>query len=410
MPDHFEEEKKAPEPEKPVEGGILNCLEDLMMGGGAGPSQGAFENVDLEDDCKHITVKFNELEFPVSWYSDTANEDVQMAVLCACDSIVDSGFEILNPDGQPIDIKQIHTVPGRGEKYTLIEGKELQEYEKLLGNRWRKLVLEVEPLRHVEAQRAFQLMQLGSNLLKHTQSGYPHIRQFQLNSDYSRLIWFSSKKHVEKSQVNFADICHITCGQKTAAFDKYPLPSLAHLSFSIHYKVDGKGSERTLDLVTKDEYEYDLWVTGVRALSYHFKGYPISKMALLGHSRVFNETIKVKKVGTANKVFFGPEDAHAEMLHSYHLSSKTLEDAVNRRTLSKAQLSEKIKNIEKKLRNTRNRVEEVTEEREHNPIGEGVGEGYTMVAANEARADDKMVQVTRMMNLLERCEEAVDDL
>ena len=215
---------------------------------------------------------------------------------------------------------------------------------------------------------------------------------------------------MEKSQVNFADICHITCGQKTAAFDKYPLPSLAHLSFSIHYKIDGKGSERTLDLVTKDEYEYDLWVTGVRALSYHFKGYPISKMALLGHSRVFNETIKIKKVGSANKVFFEPEDAHAEMLQSYHLNSKTLEDAVNRRTLSKAQLSEKIKNIEKKLRNTRNRVEEVTEELEHNPIGEGFGEGYTMVAANEARADDKMVQVSRMMNLLERCEEAVDDL
>ena len=152
MPDQFEEEKKAPPPEKPIEGSILNCLEDLMTGGGSGPSQGAFENVELgEDDCKHITVKFNELEFPVSWYSDTANEDVQMAVLCACDSIVDSGFEILNPDGQPIDIKQIHTVPGRGEKYTLIEGKELKEYEKLLGNRWRKLVLEVEPLRHVEA-------------------------------------------------------------------------------------------------------------------------------------------------------------------------------------------------------------------------------------------------------------------
>jgi hypothetical protein len=42
-------------------------------------------------------------------------------------------------------------------------------------------------------------MQLGSNLLKHTSEGYPHIRQFELSTDMERIIWYSTSKAVEKA-------------------------------------------------------------------------------------------------------------------------------------------------------------------------------------------------------------------
>jgi hypothetical protein len=83
----------------------------------------------VEDDClkKSIVVKFNGLEFPVSWYADTENRDVKDAVLCACDSIIDSGFELVDPDGNQVDFSKLTQLPGEGEIYHLYEGEEKKE-------------------------------------------------------------------------------------------------------------------------------------------------------------------------------------------------------------------------------------------------------------------------------------------
>ena len=52
-------------------------------------------------------------------------------------------------------------------------------------------MLEVEALRHIEAQKALEYMRLGSNLMRHTGKGFPHIRLFELSEDLRRIIWFS---------------------------------------------------------------------------------------------------------------------------------------------------------------------------------------------------------------------------
>ena len=56
----------------------------------------------------------------------------------------------------------------------------------------------------------------------------------------------------------------------------YPLPSLSHLSFSIQCQKVGKGTE-SFDLTAKDELEYDLWITGLKALAHHWRKYNINK-------------------------------------------------------------------------------------------------------------------------------------
>lgn len=310
---------------------------------------------------------------------------------------------MLNPhDGQPVDLKKIDTIKGRGETYTIVKAEEKQEYEKLLGDRWRKIVLEVEPLRHIEAQKAIEFMRLGSNLMRHTGNGYPHIRLFQLSDDLKRLIWLSGSKSINESRIDLRKVTNITVGQKTEKFQKYPLPALSHLSFSIHYSL-GKGKEDSLDLTCKDELEFDLWVTGIRALSYHFRGYNISKMLLLGHSRVFNEELRNKKIGSANKFLIEQNQDVYE--------SKKLVDCLARKPMNPSQLQDKIVVLGKKLRSMRQRIDDISDDLEHNPAGEGaVGMGYMSLSQKEDKADDQTLQITRMYDLIENAEKGLEHI
>lgn len=202
----------------------------------------------IEPGQKRIIVKYDDLKFPVNWWDDTPLPEVREMVICACDSIIDSGFELLSPhDGQPISLKKIQNIKGKGETYTIVKAEEKKEYEKLLGDRWRKIVLEVEPLRHIEAQKAIEFMQLGSNLMRHTGKSVPSIRLFQLSSDLKRLIWFSSSKNINESKIDLRNVTNIIIGQKTELFESYPLPQLSHLSFSLYYKIN-KSKESYLAL------------------------------------------------------------------------------------------------------------------------------------------------------------------
>jgi hypothetical protein len=299
---------------------------------------------------------------------------------------------LLSPqDGQPLNLNKIEVIKGRGEQYTIVKAEEKQEYEKLLGDRWRKIVLEVEALRHIEAQKAIEYMQIGSNILRYTGSGYPHIRLFQLSDDLKRLIWFSGTKNISQSRIDLRKITNITIGQKTDKFQKYPLPALCHLSFSVHYGI-GKGKEDSLDLICKDELEFDLWVVGIRALSYHFKGYNISKMLLLGHSRVFNEELREKNIGSSNKFLI---DQNQDVYRS-----KSLVDSLLTKQMNSSQLNDKIVILSKKLRSMKQRIDDIADEVEHTPTGsDSVGMGYVSLAQQEDKADDKSLQVSKMYEL-----------
>jgi hypothetical protein len=251
-------------------------------------------------------------------------------------------------------------VKGKGEKYTIIKAEEKKEYEKLLGDRWRKMVLEVDPLRHIEAQKSIEYMRHGSNLLRHYKDENPNLRLFQLSEDLKKVFWFCGKVGIDKSYIDLRKVTNITTGQKSENFKKWPQPVLQHLSFSIYYKV-GKNKEATLDLTCKDELEYDLWVTGVRALSYHFKGYLISKMLLLGHSRSFNSDLRNKNISTANK--FLMEEDHDKY------NSKQLIDCLKSKPYNARQIQDKVIILSKKIRSKRDQVEQIADEIAHNPTG-----------------------------------------
>lgn len=98
------------------------------------------------------------------------------------------------------------------------------------------------------------------------------------------------------------DVEGIVLGQKSATFGGYRIPALQHLSFSLVFKEEGTKADylagvdipdfaledaRTLDLTCKDEFEFDTWVTGCKAIIAANKGLKLSKMQLLSHSRRF---------------------------------------------------------------------------------------------------------------------------
>ena len=106
--------------------------------------------------------------------------------------------------------------------------------------------------------------------MKHTGEGFPHIRLFQLTDDLKRIMWFSSTKSIHESQIDLTRTISIDLGQTSDNFKEYPLPSLSHLSFSIQVQRPKSKKTDCFDLTAKDELEFDLWITGIKALSYHW--------------------------------------------------------------------------------------------------------------------------------------------
>ncbi|KEP67569.1 UNVERIFIED_CONTAM: hypothetical protein HHA_226340 [Hammondia hammondi] len=198
--------------------------------------------------------------------------------------------------------------------------KELEKMQSITGDRWRRLLIPVHPLLHIESQKAFERMMQGTNLLKHTSYGYPHLRQFQLSMDRRRLLWYTSSKAKSSSVVHLSLLRGILFGQQSPTFESYRLPGLQHLSFSlvfwsgacppependedededeterktrnaIELKAPIPGA-RTLDLTCKDEFEFDMWITGLKAIIAANKGLRVSKKLLLSHSRRFRRAL-----------------------------------------------------------------------------------------------------------------------
>lgn len=279
------------------------------------------------DDKYKIIVEYEGREHSVSWYKGLESKDIEDAILCACDSIIDQGFILNDPDGFPTPLGQL--IPGH--KYYLVPGNEIQGKESVIGNRFRRISVELEPLKHLEAVRAVELMKTGSNLLKHTRNSSPHIRLFQITDDLKYILWYSTGKSQQKSSILLENVIDIVYGQRTDNFLDYPIPSLEHLSFSLIH------TQGTLDLTCRDEREYDLWLIGLKALNFHNKELKVSKQVLLSHSRRFTEYLKANKFSTATQVIYNESE------------SKKLEDCIARKSLTKEEISLKLSKVHKKL-------------------------------------------------------------
>jgi len=113
-----------------------------------------------------------------------------------------------------------------------------------------------------QLERAILQMTAGSPLLKFAKAGNPGFRPYQLSSDLLALTWQTKKTGV-KTSIAIKDMKEIRYGQRTDKFKKkINRPDLENLSFSIMHME--KGQLESLDLVCKDEAEFQMW-TGTLA-------------------------------------------------------------------------------------------------------------------------------------------------
>merc|ERR1719272_2575502 len=258
----------------------------------------------------------------------------------------------------------------------------------------RRLKVQLEPLLHVEAQKAIERMRKGSNLLKHTHYGFPHLRQFQLSDDRKRLVWYSGAKRKQDSVVNLEDVTEIRLGQTTPVFLHYRLPMLEHLSFSL---VHGKSGSKSLDLTCKDEFEFDHWVTGLKAIFLHHKNRQISKEQLLGHSKRFKKALSKNNVGI--KLTKLPE-----VKEKGHVG---LDDCIEIVTHTTQQLDTKMERLKERLRTMSQQVARL----DHHSTAEmevdlslltGQGPAYASVFVQDEDAQDEEMEIRRMHELVEQ--------
>merc|ERR1711953_1235393 len=169
---------------------------------------------------------------------------------------------------------------------------------------------------------------------------------------------------------------------------------LEHLSFSLVY---GPKGSKTLDLTCKDEFEYDHWVTGLKAIFYHFKNKQISKEALLQHSKRFRKALEKSNVGI--KLTKLPE-----VKEKGHVG---LDDCIEIVTHTPQQLDTKMERLRDRLRTMSQQVARL----DHHSTAEmemdlslmtGQGPAYASVFAQDEEAQDEEMEIRRMHELVEQ--------
>jgi len=373
----------------------------LGLGGDARSSP-----VEEEVDKKMVYVYHKGEKNCVGWYTDMKPNDIKEAILCACDAIMDGGFVLrevqyaddeekteAKEDGRIFEFEEFDQLQN-GQTYMIEAAGEREDLKKITGDRFRRLKVQIEPLLHVEAVKAIDRMRRGSNLLKHTHYGFPHLRQFQLSDDKKRLVWYSGAKRKEDSVVNLDEIIEIKLGQQTPVFLHYRLPMLEHLSFSLVY---GPKGSKTLDLTCKDEFEFDHWVTGLKAIFYHFKNQTISKEALLQHSKRFTKALDKNNVGI--KLTKLPE-----VKEKGHVG---LDDCIEIVTHTPQQLDTKMERLRERLKTMSQQVSRL----DHHSQAEmevdlslltGQGPAYASVFVQDEDAQDEEMEIRRMHELVEQ--------
>merc|ERR1719293_507204 len=169
---------------------------------------------------------------------------------------------------------------------------------------------------------------------------------------------------------------------------------LEHLSFSL---VHGPKGSKTLDLTCKDEFEFDHWVTGLKAIFYHFKNRRISKEQLLGHSKRFRKALEKNNVGI--KLTKLPE-----VKEKGHVG---LDDCIEIVTHTPQQLDTKMERLRERLRTMSQQVSRL----DHHATAEmevdlsllaGQGPAYSSVFVQDEDAQDEEMEIRRMHELVEQ--------
>jgi hypothetical protein len=369
-----------------------------------------------QDAEKHtISVYYKGEKNVVGWYADMKAVDIREAVMCACDAIVDGGFVLREVTFTDEDESLAEPKEGgrvfrfedfdqleSGQSYIIEPAKEREDLKSITGDRWRRMKVQIDPFTHMEAQKAIDRMRRGSNLLKHTQYGFPHLRQFQLSDDRKRLIWYSGNKQKENSVVQLDEVTEIRLGQTTKVFSHYRLPMLEHLSFSL---VHGPKGSKTLDLTCKDEFEFDHWVTGLKACFYHAKGRHISKEELLGHSKRFKKAIEKSNCGI--KLTKLPEVKEKGQVG--------LEDCIEIAAHTPVQLEAKLAKLRERLRGLSQQVARLDQhaaaEMEVDfSLLTGQGPAYASVFVQDEDAQDEEMEIRRMLELVDQTTQALQQV
>merc|ERR1719230_800559 len=199
---------------------------------------------------------------------------------------------------------------------------------------------------------------------------------------------------MEDSVIHIDQVHEIRLGQTTPVFLNYRLPMLEHLSFSLIY---GPKNSKTLDLTCKDEFEFDLWVTGLKALIYHCKNKQISKEQLLGHSKRFKKGLEKNNVSIRLTTL-------PEVKEKGHVG---LDDCIEIVTHTPAQLETKMDRLRERLKSMNQQVQRLdnhaTAEMEVDlSLLTGQGPAYASVFVQDEDAQDEEMEIRRMHELVEQ--------
>lgn len=360
-------------------------------------------NITQEVPKNYIFVIYEDKESRVSWYADTSIEDARFAIICACDSLVDCEFEVLDDKAKVLDVNKIKSFIN-GTVFFLRKKNNAKPTNILLDGK-RKLFVEIEPLRHIESQVAIKYMLIGSNLLKHRKNGLPHIRFFQMSADLKRILWYTKSKKIDEAQIPIELIQEILIGQKSTTFLKYPLRMLENFSFSIYYLKSDK-TLHTLDITCKDEREFDLWVIGIKSLHTHLSGKIINKNNLLSHSRCYKEQIENGNIGSCTKFLFYNQPGISSFNIDFKKSSnKSLEKFIASRNLSLYDIAKLFQRLCSKMRSIREEVENLSVTDDYSTGKKD--QGYDMIFSEEAIVDDLDTQKNQMIILFKESEKVL---
>eukprot|EP01054_Gregarina_sp_Poly1_P000775 Gregarina_sp_Poly_1__774@NODE_1185_length_4838_cov_96_099350_g815_i0_p1_GENE_NODE_1185_length_4838_cov_96_099350_g815_i0NODE_1185_length_4838_cov_96_099350_g815_i0_p1_ORF_typecomplete_len1109_score209_22Mcp5_PH/PF12814_7/1_2e04Mcp5_PH/PF12814_7/4_6e06PH_12/PF16457_5/9_9e03PH_12/PF16457_5/3_3e05PH/PF00169_29/0_0011_NODE_1185_length_4838_cov_96_099350_g815_i014424768 len=363
------EERQEDETQAPVLG-VTPRWVDFPEAHDVRPTADVSEEFLDEHDKRTIYVLYKGEINIVSWMEQTPARDVREAILCACDAIADTGFllrELISLERTELDQmlknneheiggqlilvecndKQVYYKRGpvyefedfhqlEGNKIYYLElSREREDLKQITGDRWRRLKIPINPFQHVEAQKAIRRMRLGTNLLKHTSYGFPHLRHFQLSPDLKRLIWYSAGKSKDQTIIHLANVTQIKIG-----FEGNPRQSGLPQVYTFTLMA---GRDGTFQLAAKDEEEYDLWVAGLKALACWAHGRLINKVQLLSHSRRFRQALE-------------RQDLSARIDDKTNTTAFSLINAIKLPTLGRSDLLKKESRLRSRLRQAREKM------------------------------------------------------
>eukprot|EP00736_Rhodelphis_marinus_P001312 Rmarinus@m.28748 len=213
--------------------------------------QAGIENADFKVQCDYF-MDLTDRVIPRSWREvSLLHQEV--------DTLTEKNDELrMNNESLTATLKLAHQQIDVFERRLLQDGEDTMEYA----------------LRRMKAGAPLQKVIQGSAVavslrnLRGAVDSSPmsHYRTFVLTDDELRLEWYSPKKIDKRYSVPIKCFHTIIVGQNTDVFQRCKMPEVEHLSFSVLYQEEDTGVEKTLDLITNDTEEFNVWKGGLEFL------------------------------------------------------------------------------------------------------------------------------------------------